>query len=220
LRAIGIPAEKIRVVPNGVDIEQFAPGPADRSSLGLPEDAVIGLFVGDIATERKNLATVLRAIVATPELMLVVIGGTARSYFPQEVKRLGLESRVIFLGFRRDVADLMKAADIFVFPSRYEPSGLVILEALASGLPTIMADTAGAAELVPGEAAVKLADPNDVEVLAHELTRLARDPQLRQEMGAAARRHTLSLTWENTAQGYLDLCEAAARSSKDGGSSR
>ena len=215
LEAIGVATEKIRVVPNGVDVEEFNVGVRDRAKLGLPENATIALFVGDITTERKNLATVLLAMSCTPGPVLVVVGSTTGSRFPLDARRLGLESRVIFLGFRRDIADLMKASDIFVFPSRYEACSLVLLEALASGLPIITAETAGGAELIPEEAGVKLVDPNDAEALARELSRLAHAPQLRQEMGAAARRHALSLTWENTAQGYLDLCTASARSVTD-----
>lgn len=210
LQVIGVPADKIRVVANGVDVGQFAPGPVSRTVLGLPQNSVIALFAGDITTERKNLETVLQALVHVPDLTLAVVGSTAASRFPHRARELGLEARVLFLGFRRDVADLMRASDLFVFPSRYEACSLVLLEALASGLPIITTPTSGGEELIPDDASIKIAAPNEVHLLSQSLELLTNSPHLRQQMGASARRHALVLTWENTAQGYLDICRSLA----------
>ncbi|MGH2416246.1 MAG: glycosyltransferase, partial [Microcystaceae cyanobacterium] len=78
LLEIGVPKERIRVILNGVDLTEFAPGSTSRSQLGLPEGFTLALFVGDIRTARKNLDTVLHALVQVPELHLAVAGATER----------------------------------------------------------------------------------------------------------------------------------------------
>jgi glycosyltransferase involved in cell wall biosynthesis len=207
----GIPRENIKVIENGVDVEEFAPGPAGRAALGLPEHATVALFVGDIRTPRKNLDTVLRALVTTPGLHLAVAGSTKDSPYPALARRLGLAGRVHFLGYRRDIAALMRAADLFVFPSRYETFGLALLEAMASGLPVITARTVGAAELVSHDCGVVLDNPDDTAGLTDALRTLSTEPARRQQMGCAARVVATRHTWTNMAERYLALYETLAR---------
>ncbi|MGB3652911.1 MAG: glycosyltransferase, partial [Rivularia sp. (in: cyanobacteria)] len=124
LREIGVPQEAIRIISNGVDVEEFAPGNGvSRKTLHLPENVILAMFAGDIRLPRKNLDTVLHALVQVPDLHLAVVGVTDGSPYPQLAASLGLSDRVHFLGFRRDVPKLMKVVDLFVFPSRYEPFG-------------------------------------------------------------------------------------------------
>ncbi len=204
---IGVPKECIQVILNGVDLQEFSPGYADRRKLGLPEEVTLALFVGDIRTPRKNLDTVLHALVQVPELHLAVAGTTEGSPYPQLAASLGLVARVHFLGYRRDVSALMQAVDLFVFPSRYEPFGLVILEAMASGLPVITATTAGGAELVTPACGVVLPDSDDTQALVDALSTLKRDHQGRSRMGKAARGIAEQHSWASMAQSYVDLFE-------------
>ena len=212
LQTIGVPAGHIEVIPNGVDIRQFCPGTVERAALGLPEDGVLALFVGDITTERKNLATVLAALVKVPDLHLVVVGDASKSRFPQEAERLGIAGRVSFLGFRRDIPDLMRAADIFVFPSRYEACSLVLLEAMASGLTIVTADTAGGAELIDDRSGPNPVEPDDVTTLAGHLARLPGDAAERTALGHSAREAATRLTWETMGDRYLSLFRELAAS--------
>jgi glycosyltransferase involved in cell wall biosynthesis len=202
---IAVPADRIRVVLNGVDTEEFHPGPADRKAVGFAEGVPIALFVGDIRTPRKNLDTVLQALLRVPTLQLAVAGSTRHSPYPELAERLGLADRVRFLGFRRDVADLMRAADMFVFPSRYEACSLVLLEAMASGLPVITAATAGGAEIVQPECGLVLADPDDVDRLAEGLQAVTEDRCLRAGMSRAARELALQHSWSHMTDEYLRL---------------
>jgi glycosyltransferase involved in cell wall biosynthesis len=205
---IGIPPECIRVILNGVDLQEFAPGAVDRQKLGLPENVPLALFAGDIRIPRKNLDTILHTLVQVPELHLVVVGATAGSPYPQLAESLNLENRVHFLGFRQDVPDLMKAADFLVFPSRYEPFGLVVLEAMATGLPVVTAATTGAAELVTPECGVVLPDSDDTQALAEALSHLVKcDRQQRHQMGTTARAIAEQHSWANMARNYVDLFE-------------
>lgn len=208
LQEIGIPENAIRVISNGVDIEEFSPGNGvSRQTWNLPDGVPLAMFAGDIRLPRKNLDTVLKALVEVPDLHLAVVGVTDGSPYPQLAKSLGIGDRVHFLGFRRDIPSLMKAVDFFVFPSRYEPFGLVITEAMATGLPVITASCTGAAPLIKPEAGIVLPNPNDVKALAEAMQKLSLNPDLRTNMGRTAREIALQHTQKIMAQQYVDLFE-------------
>jgi glycosyltransferase involved in cell wall biosynthesis len=204
---IGVPSDRIRTISNGVDLQEFSPGDADRRQLGLPEGVTLALFAGDIRTPRKNLDTVLHALVRVPELHLAAIGATVRSPYPQLATSLGLGDRVHFLGYRHDVPEIMKAVDLFVFPSRYEPFGMVVSEAMASGLPVITTASTGAAEIVTPDCGIVLEDSEDFIALAEALQKLADCGKLRRQMGQVGRLIVQQYSWSSQAQCYVDLFE-------------
>ena len=204
---IGVPSTSIRVISNGVDLQEFVPGDAERKKFALPENVTLALFAGDIRTPRKNLDTVLRALVQVPELHLAVVGSAEGSPYVQLAKQLELEERVHFLGHRRDVSEIMRAVDFLVFPSRYETFGLVVIEAMASGLPVITATTTGAAELVTPECGIVLHDSDDTQALAEALSSLTKDSKKRNFMGQAARSVAEQHSWASMAKTYVDLFE-------------
>jgi len=210
LVAIGLPPERIQTIVNGVDLQEFAPsGNEDprRSELGLPNRAPLALFAGDIRTNRKNLDTILHALCRVPELQLAVAGDTVGSPYPSLARRLGVANRTHFLGFRSDMPALMRAADFFVFPSRYEACTLVLIEALASGLPIISASTTGGVEIVGEDAGFVLDDPEDTDSLAHYMQTLTSDLDLRRAMSASARATAEGYSWKIMADRYLGLLE-------------
>lgn len=206
----GVPENRIRVILNAVDIEEFHPGPANRQTLGLPVGVPLGVFVGDIRTNRKNLDAVLRGLVSCPGVHLAVVGKVEGSPFPALAEKLGLKDRVCFLGFRKDVADIMRACDLYLFPSTYEPFGIVVLEALATGTPVITARTVGASELVSEECGIVLSDPNDAAKLGAAITQLMGDGEGRLRMGRVARTVAENHTWKQMAAAYLALYEEVA----------
>jgi len=207
LQTIGVLPKNIRVIVNGVDLQEFAPGNMNRLQWNLPAEVPLALFAGDIRISRKNLDTVLKALVQVPDLHLAIAGITEGSPYLQLAASLGLQERVHFLGLRRDIPDLMKAVDFLVFPSRYEPFGLVVIEAMASGLPVITASSTGAADLVKPESGIVVADSDDVESLAQAMLTLSSDRHLRQTMGEAARAIATQHSWTSMAQCYVDLFE-------------
>ncbi len=206
---IGVSPESIQVIVNGVDLEEFSPAVVNRQNLGLPE-ATLAMFAGDIRTSRKNLDTVLHALVKVPNLHLAVVGGTDGSPYPKLAATLNISDRVHFLGYRRDIAKIMQTADFFVFPSRYEACTLVLLEAMASGLPVITATSTGGAELVTPDCGFVLPDSDDADSLAKCLSTLAGDRNLRIQMGRAARAIASQNSWDQMAQKYVDLFENLA----------
>jgi glycosyltransferase involved in cell wall biosynthesis len=210
LVAGGVPAERITTILNGVDTREFAPGAADRAALGLPAQVPLALFAGDLRTSRKNLDCVLLALAkSSPGLHLAVAGRHENTAWPAMAASLGVVDRVHFLGFRTDMPDVMRAADFFVFPSRYEACSLVLLEALASGLPVITATSAGGAEIVTPDVGFVLSDSEDVDGLAESMRRLTEDETLRRSMHEAARRIAAAHGWQAMARHYVSLLEAA-----------
>jgi glycosyltransferase involved in cell wall biosynthesis len=205
----GVAPARIATILNGVDTEEYAPGPGDRSRFGLPADVPLALFAGDLKTRRKNLDGVLKAMVQAPHLHLAVAGRQEGSEFPALAASLGVAERVHFLGFQTAMPALMRAVDFFVFPSRYEACSLVLLEAMASELPVITAASAGGAEIVDAASGFVLSDAENTAGLAQTLQVLAADPARRAAMGQAARAVALRHGWRDMARQYLDLLRDA-----------
>lgn len=214
LAGLGIDRERIHVIHNGVDNVEFSPGrdePASRARFGLPEAPFLLLFAGDLRSPRKNLDTVLEALCDAPaNVHLAVAGILKNSPYPAMATRLGIADRVHFTGMIKDMPGLMRSVDAFVFPSRYEAMSLVLLEALASGLPVITVHTAGGAEVIDAECGIVLDDPNDPAALAAAIAQIASDPSRAKQMGDAAERLAATLSWAVMASRYLALFEDIA----------
>jgi glycosyltransferase involved in cell wall biosynthesis len=205
LRQLGVDSAKVCVVPNGVACSEFFPGPESRCELGLPEGVPIALFVGNVRTNRKGLGSVLQALVDLPEVHLAVVGQTSGSPFLAMAAKLGVERRTHFLGFRKDVARIMRACDLFVFPSWYDPFGLVVTEAMASGLPVITTERTGAGELLNDKCGTLVSDPADAGALAAALRHWLSDSTRRCEAALACRAIAESHGWVAMANRYLEL---------------
>jgi glycosyltransferase involved in cell wall biosynthesis len=202
IQGLSVAEEEVTVVHNGVDIEEFHPGPGLRSEFSLPAGVPMALFVGDIKTTRKNLETVLHSMLLVPSLHLAVAGGVKGSPYPAMVEELHLSDRVHFIGKTSKIPLLMRSVDFFVFPSRYEAHPLVLLEALASGLPVVVSGNFGAADYIRGGGIV-FDDPNDVSALANAMKELVDSTEKRSEMALAARQQACAMQWSQTAGAYL-----------------
>lgn len=207
---IGISADKVHVIYNGVDLDEFFPGKADRHIWQLPNSVPMALFAGDIRHNRKNLDSILKALLLVPALHLAVVGTTEGSPYPKIAKELDISNRVHFLNFRSDIACIMRAVDFFVFPSRYEPFGMVITEAMASGLPIITSVNTGAAEIVSKDCGFVLEDAEDISTLADALKTLSSSSKLKSKMGKASRVVVEQHDWSSKAQSYIQLFEKVA----------
>lgn len=208
-RLVGVPLNRVCVAPLGVD-ERFFPGDAAaregaRRRLGLPDKFGLFLSTRDL---RKNLGVVLAAwpeIWRTCRLPLVVAGRSPRE-----------ESRVYVDWFadldpsaddwlhvygpvdERDKPDLYRAADVFVFPSRYEGFGLDPLEAMASGVPVVAANTTSLPEVV-GDAG-RLLPPDDSAAWREAVSAIASDPGLAAELKERGLARAATFTWARTAE--------------------
>ncbi len=210
LVALGVKAADVDIISLGVDASKFTRSAGDRKRFGLPADVFIALFAGDLKTPRKNLESVLRALASAPNVHLAVVGTQRRNHYGNMARRLGVASQVTFLGFRSDIADVMQACNAFVFPSQYEPFGLVVLEAMASGLPVVTARSTGASDVVDAESGYVIDDACDEQAIAQFLRKLAEDEDLRYRMGEAARRRAEHYSWDAVADAFLAAYERAA----------
>lgn len=194
----GVPAGKLTVIHNGVDLEQFQPdlsgdGSARmRAELGLRPDARVVICVANLLPV-KGIDVLLRAwqrvVARQPAASLLLVGdGPLRGELQALTWNLGCRESVLFAGARENVAELLCCGDLFVLPSRYEACSNAILEAMAAGLPVVACDTGGNRELITPEQNGWLVRPDAPEDLAAcILARLADDEGCRRA-GAAARR--------------------------------
>jgi len=207
LLALGVPSDVVRVIPLGVDSKKFSVGESERSKFGLPPTVFLAMFAGDLKTPRKNLVTVLEALALAPGVHLVVVGTNKAGSFSAAIRRLGLADRITFLGFRKDIAQVMRACDAFVFPSRYEPFGLVVLEAMASGLPVVTARATGASDVVTKDCGFVLEDACDAVGLARALNAMANNPALHRKLADAARQRSLEFSWDAVAENFAKVID-------------
>lgn len=174
----GWPAGKVRCIPNFAAAPPQA-APVDRASLSTPEDAPLLLGMGRLH-EVKGHDVSLTALTKIPEAYLWIAGaGPQEARLKSMATALGIESRVRFLGWRTDASALYRAADICVFPSRYEPLGNTVIQAWAHGLPVVAAASQGPAALIEDGEDGLLVPVDDADALAQAVRRLLNDPMLR-----------------------------------------
>ncbi len=196
------PVAKVRaVVPNGVDAGHFQPRGSDaraevRSSLQLPQSSRILLIVG--ALIRKGIETALGALSQLDnDVHLVAIGAGPHERVRALAARQGLSARLRILDPVDDIERYFAAADVFLFPSRYEPFGMVVAEAWAAGLPVVASGPTGALEWAAAdEDAVVVADPTDAQGFAEGAARILSDPARAARMGERGRSLAKRLSWE------------------------
>ncbi|MDD3213062.1 MAG: glycosyltransferase family 4 protein [Eubacteriales bacterium] len=170
----------------GVDLSRFS-APVDRAavraSLGLSEKDSVVVTVGE-HIPRKNHEACLRAVAALPGVKLLFCGvGELTDPLKTLAAELGIAENVQFLGFRKDVASILGASDVFLFPSFQEGLPVSLMEAMAAGLPCVVSDVRGNADLIaPGEGGYRYA-PDDIGGFAEGLNALLCDPALREAMG-------------------------------------
>lgn len=155
-----------------------------RKELGVKESDIMVLSVGELQT-RKNHEAILRALgkLQDPRVQYFLCGkGELREYLEKLALRLGIRDRVHFLGYRKDVPEIMGAADIFAHPSKREGLGLACLEAMASGLPLVTSNIQGIPDYVENGVTGFLCDPEDTARFAEHLGRLILEEDTRQQI--------------------------------------
>jgi glycosyltransferase involved in cell wall biosynthesis len=198
LRALGVDAAAIRVVPNPVELGEFA-APIRRGCfrprVGLPGSARVVMFLGKL-TPRKRVDVLVRAVakLAVPpgtDVRLVVAGNDmgAGASIRSLVRSTGVEARTVFAGLLRgrDRLEALADADVLVYPSQDEAFGLVPLEALLSGTPVIVADDSGCGEIVREVGGGDVVPAGDVDALARAIARALDAPTGPQTAAAADR---------------------------------
>jgi glycosyltransferase involved in cell wall biosynthesis len=196
---VGIPEDKIEVVPRGVNLQRLDRArlpEAGRATLlgelGVPADAFVVLNVGRQEPQKgqRYLIEAMSAILdAVPSAVLLIAGrpGSSTAALAGRIEQLGLGGRVTMLGTRDDVPRLLGLASVFVLPSLFEGISNALLEAMGSGLPCVAVDAGPMNEVIRGGSSGLLVPARDPAAIAAAVVRLAGDPQLRRVLGGDAR---------------------------------
>ena len=198
-------AAKIRVVPNGIPVEDFEAAEAAELGVGSQDQARL-VFVGRFE-EQKDHRTILRALKNLSGVRLLLVGdGPLRGELEGLAQTLGVSSQVSFLGRRTDVANVLKASDIYVHSTNSDGFGIAACEAMAAGLPVIASDVPGLADVVRG--AGVLFPVGDHAALAREIQKLLDSPERCREMSRAGQQRARCFSIERTVDGYLAAYES------------
>jgi len=189
-------AGQYRVVPLGFDLSAFAAvTDADRvkarQDLNLPADADVVCTVGRLTAIKQHrlfLETVARVAESRPKVIALIAGdGELRAELEQYARDLGITDRVRFLSWRRDLATIYGASDVFLLTSRNEGTPVALIEAMASGIPGVSTDVGGVKDvIVSEEVGARVAD-HSAAALAAPIVRYLTDPDWRRQSGARAR---------------------------------
>jgi len=157
---------------------------------------------------RKGLLYVIEALslLLRRDVKLVVVGSGDEKFYGQLAELKRVRERIIFVSSSSNLWEYYAASDVFVFPTIYEPFGLVIVEAMASGLPVITSKVAGAADLIiDGVNGLLLRIASDVNDLAVKIELLLSNAELRKTMGEHARETAEEFSWDRVAQKTLEV---------------
>jgi glycogen synthase len=191
------------VIPNGVNPDDFASIQKQQSE--QPYVLAVGRLV-----DQKGFDVLIEAIAssAAPELDLVIAGeGPVRRELTTRAEELGISERVRFVGAvdRLALAELLAGADVFAFPSRGEPYGIALLEAMAAGVPSIATRAGGVTEFAEDDVNALLVEPDNPDALAHALARVMSDTALRERLSVACRATATELSWMTIGPRYERL---------------
>jgi len=220
-RTGGLPPGMLRVVYDGVDAARVASGDRrrGRDALGILDTQVLLLCVAQL-TDCKGHTYLVEALPEVlrnrPEVIAVMAGdGELRGRLESQARSLGIDRQVRFVGYRRDVPDLIQAADLFVLPSHTEALGSTLIDAMLAGRPIVTTTAGGIPELTgignrPGERLAWTVPPRDCRALAAAILAALDSPRERQERSDLARCRaeelfTAERMVEGTLQVYMEL---------------
>jgi len=214
LSGLDVPRERIRVIPNGIDLEEFKDLP--RRPIGAETPVV--LFVGRLYARQKGLEPLIEAFALLPRarnarIRLVGEDWGGRGPLLARARELGGADRVVATGPlpRADLLREFASADLLVLPSLFEPFGIVLLEAMASGLPIVATRAGGIPEVVLDRKTALLVRPGDSAELAGAIETVLADRLLAQNLGAEGRRWVTRFSWHR----LLPMYEAMFRELAD-----
>jgi D-inositol-3-phosphate glycosyltransferase len=218
----GVDASRVQIIPCGVDTTLFRPQDRRqaRRVLALPEDAPVVLFVGRLQP-LKGLDTLLRAVhlvrQQSPTLQVLIVGGGVGEDDPHEAEELGrlqslaehlaLTPHLVFIKAQpqETLAQYYAAADVFVIPSHYESFGLVVLEAMACGIPVVASRVGGLASTVVHERTGLLAPVGDWHAFAQAIIRILASPMVRDLYGHAGVQRAQNYAWRRVVERNVQL---------------
>jgi UDP-glucose:(heptosyl)LPS alpha-1,3-glucosyltransferase len=219
-----LPKERMRLIYNGVDLEQFSPAQRPlrravaRQDLGLKDEVLFVMLAHNLLLKNANalLQAAARLLKAGRPIRVLIAGGKRPKPFIKLADRLGIAQCVTFRDPLEDPTPYYAAADVFVHPTWYDPCSLVTLEASASALPVITTRYNGASELMSdGREGYILDKPDDASSLAAMMEKLM-DGELRERMGTAGRELVSNHSFEQQTTEFLELYDEIVQKRKQG----
>ncbi len=215
-RLFNAPADKIDVIYNGVKAERFEfewneeDRLRHRAKLALPKEKIV-MFVGRFVRE-KGIQILLNAassiLAQEPDTKFLIVGGGHKERYERFIEWMGLRDKVLFTGFmaNRSLHQLYRVADVAVFPSLYEPFGIVALEGMAAGAPVVTSDAGGLQEVVQHDKTGTLSFVGDPKSLAWAVLKVLRDPERASKLAKEAKvRLKTDFAWSRIADQTIEL---------------
>ena len=203
----------IHIAPTGIQMAKFESGMGSRfrAKHNIPEDRQLLLHVGRVAHE-KNIGFLLNMVarlkVDHPQVLFLICGeGPAKNDLEQQAKRMGLVDNVMFVGYldrETELLDCYRAADVFVFASRTETQGLVLLEAMALGVAVVSTAVMGTIDILSPNRGALVAEEN-TEDFSAKVSRLLNNRELRLSIGDEGRRYAETWSAPATARRVVDI---------------
>ncbi len=203
----------IEVIPTGIEPERFVEGDrvAFRKRYSISENRPVLLFVGRVAFE-KNIGFLLNVLLEVrehvPDVLFVIAGeGPAQKNLKHDANAMGLQENVLFIGYlnrHTELGSCYRAADLFIFASRTETQGLVLLEAMAQGVPVVSTAELGTRDVLQEGLGVLIASET-VYDFSEKVLRLLKDENARQALGKAGRDYAHTWSAARQAERMLDF---------------
>lgn len=208
------PNSKVKVIPNGVDINRFRPNSEQRciirKSLGLPLNCPLIGIVAALRPEKNHgllVRSAVRILTEHPEAHFLIVGdGTERAHIENQIRELGLQHRFHMLGNRTDTPQILAALDVFTLCSLNEANPVSILEALATGIPVVSTNVGSISETVINDVTGLLVPSENACALSRAINSLIHDRSKAKQMGLNGRQH-VAQGWslQSMVKGYEDL---------------
>jgi len=213
-----IPKESITTIHNGVTLKEFSPplGHEKEKLLqeyGLDQNSKLLLFVGGSAYERKGFQFLLHALphISEDVVVIAICRNLSRKY-QDLLSKFNVVERVKIERYIPNISEIYRAVDIYVLPTIYDPFPLAALEAMASGLPTVVSSCTGIIDIIEdGKNGIIIDDPSNVAELASAINTLAENDTLRKRMGLNARTTVQELSWGNVTRKILEVYETIGK---------
>lgn len=179
----GLPADRVMVIPNGIDLSPFdQAAPIDLTTLGMTAGRRAVTYVGRLDPQKGLYEFISAAntwLAPLPDYDLLMVGdGPQRGELEALARRLGLDHRIHFVGWRGDVPAILRASELLVLPSRWEGMPNAVLEAMASRLPVVASNAEGVSELLGPQGAEQIAPLGDMQAMAARIVAIATNPVL------------------------------------------
>lgn len=200
---------RLRVIPNGVDLEAFGPDAAARrevrAELGIPPETFLLGTVGRVSVEKDHALLVRAARPILGARVRLVIVGDGPELANVRAEASPHEPWIVLTGVRHDIPRVLASLDAFVLSSRSEGSPLALLEAMSCGLPVVATNVGGVAEVIDLGRAGALVPPRDEQALTRTLAELVADPRAAEDLGRRARRRACRYDLDAVVDRYMAL---------------